>query len=78
MQGDQQLLVSLYQRQYTWERPQLTQLWTDITAQVDVLAEQRQDAPRHFMGSVVLAPARSWRRAAPSGSSSTAGSVSPP
>ncbi len=56
IQGDQQLLVPLYQRQYTWERPQLTQLWTDITAQVDVLAEQRQDAPSHFMGSVVLAP----------------------
>ncbi|MFD9941083.1 DUF262 domain-containing protein [Nonomuraea sp. NPDC059023] len=56
IQGDQQLVVPLYQRQYTWERPQLTQLWADITAQVDVLAERRQDAPSHFMGSVVLAP----------------------
>src|SRR5690606_10052453 len=45
-----------YQRQYTWERPQLTQLWADITAQVDVLASQREDAPSHFLGSVVLAP----------------------
>ncbi|GIH96785.1 DUF262 domain-containing protein [Planobispora siamensis] len=56
IQGEQQLLVPLYQRQYTWEREQLAQLWADILAQVDVLAEGRQDAPSHFLGSVVLAP----------------------
>lgn len=56
IQGDQQLLVPLYQRQYTWERPHLAQLWADITAQVDVLAEDRLNAPSHFLGSVVLAP----------------------
>ncbi|WP_066948093.1 DUF262 domain-containing protein [Microtetraspora fusca] len=56
IQGDQQLLVPLYQRQYTWERPQLAQLWADIKVQVDVLAEGRQSAPSHFLGSVVLAP----------------------
>ncbi|GII30042.1 DUF262 domain-containing protein [Planotetraspora mira] len=56
IQGDQQLLVPLYQRQYTWERDQLAQLWADIKAQVDILADGRQDAPSHFLGSVVLAP----------------------
>ncbi|MCA2227747.1 DUF262 domain-containing protein [Nonomuraea aurantiaca] len=56
IQGDQQLLVPLYQRQYTWERPQLVQLWADLKTQVDVLAEGQQDAPSHFLGSVVLAP----------------------
>src|SRR5690606_17566976 len=56
IQGDQQLMLPHYRRHYTWERPQLTQLWADITAQVDVLASQREDAPSHFLGSVVLAP----------------------
>ncbi|MCC5579036.1 DUF262 domain-containing protein [Microtetraspora sp. AC03309] len=56
IQGDQQLLVPLYQRQYTWERPQLAQLWDDIKVQVDALAEGREAAPSHFLGSVVLAP----------------------
>ncbi|WP_062428455.1 GmrSD restriction endonuclease domain-containing protein [Herbidospora daliensis] len=56
IQGDQQLLVPLYQRQYTWERQQLGRLWADVRAQVDLLAEGRDDAPSHFLGSVVLAP----------------------
>ncbi|MEV0597173.1 DUF262 domain-containing protein [Nonomuraea cavernae] len=56
IQGDQQLLVPLYQRHYTWERPQLRQLWSDIVAQVDMLAQGKADAPSHFLGSVVLAP----------------------
>ncbi|GGK65687.1 hypothetical protein Ppa06_21890 [Planomonospora parontospora subsp. parontospora] len=56
IQGEQQLLVPLYQRTYTWEREQLMQLWADVLTQVDVLAEGRRDAPSHFLGSVVLAP----------------------
>ncbi|WP_214318612.1 DUF262 domain-containing protein [Nonomuraea sediminis] len=56
IQGDQQLLVPLYQRHYTWERPQLRQLWADIVAQIDMLAQGRESAPSHFLGSVVLAP----------------------
>ncbi len=56
IQGDQQLLVPLYQRRYTWERTQLSQLWDDILAQVDMVAEGKTNAPSHFLGSVVLAP----------------------
>ncbi|MEV4175437.1 DUF262 domain-containing protein [Nonomuraea sp. NPDC049709] len=78
IQGDQQLLVPLHQRQYTWERPQLTQLWSDITAQVDVLAEQRYGAPSHFLGSVVLAPGPELAPSRPNGSSWMDNSVSPP
>ncbi|MFI6481276.1 DUF262 domain-containing protein [Nonomuraea sp. NPDC050663] len=56
IQGDQQLLVPLYQRHYTWERRQLGQLWSDIINQVDIVAQGKENAPSHFLGSVVLAP----------------------
>ncbi|MER5626409.1 DUF262 domain-containing protein [Streptosporangium sp. NPDC002544] len=56
IKGEQQLLIPLYQRHYAWEREQLLQLWADVMAQVDVLAENQSEAPSHFLGSIVLAP----------------------
>ncbi|MFJ8476141.1 DUF262 domain-containing protein [Kitasatospora sp. NPDC094011] len=55
VQGEKQFQVPLYQRTYSWERPQLEQLWDDVSE----LVEQHVDGDRpaaHFLGSVVLAP----------------------
>ncbi|MEV7185578.1 DUF262 domain-containing protein [Kitasatospora sp. NPDC093102] len=55
VQGEKQFQVPLYQRTYSWERPQLQQLWDDVSE----LAEQHLDGASptaHFLGSVVLAP----------------------
>ncbi|GAA3813375.1 DUF262 domain-containing protein [Sphaerisporangium flaviroseum] len=52
--GDQQLLVPLYQRPYSWEREQLATLWRDIELQADRIEQGRDHS--HFLGSVVLAP----------------------
>lgn len=51
LQGQCQYLVPLYQRPYSWERANLRQLWTDITA-----VAAAGPAATHFMGSLVLAP----------------------
>lgn len=60
IEGQKQFQVPLYQRQYAWEDPQLRQLWQDVLEQYDVLtpdeAGQVEDAPTHFLGSMVLAP----------------------
>ncbi|MEU9832019.1 DUF262 domain-containing protein [Streptosporangium sp. NPDC048047] len=52
--GEQELLVPLYQRPYSWEREQLTALWRDIELQAEQLERRRDNS--HFLGSVVLAP----------------------
>jgi alkylated DNA nucleotide flippase Atl1 len=54
LEGSKQYRVPLYQRTYSWTRPQLARLWDDVTK----LAEDRRDAPdaTHFIGSLVLAP----------------------
>ena len=55
VQGDMQFQVPLYQRTYSWGRPQLQRLWDDVRELVD--AQLSGDAPApHFLGSVVLAP----------------------
>ncbi|GGZ46669.1 MULTISPECIES: GmrSD restriction endonuclease domain-containing protein [Streptomyces rochei group] len=51
----QQFQVPLYQRTYSWTEKQLTQLWTDILEQAELL-ESGEKASTHFLGSVVLAP----------------------
>ncbi|AOS64106.1 DUF262 domain-containing protein [Actinoalloteichus hymeniacidonis] len=51
LQGERQYLIPLYQRRYSWERKDLQQLWSDLSA----LLEDDTEAA-HFMGSVVLAP----------------------
>ncbi|RDI20201.1 DUF262 domain-containing protein [Lentzea flaviverrucosa] len=54
LEGSKQYRVPLYQRTYSWEKKQLSQLWDDIVG----LAEDRvaQESATHFIGSVVLAP----------------------
>ncbi|MFC7380630.1 GmrSD restriction endonuclease domain-containing protein [Sphaerisporangium rhizosphaerae] len=52
--GEQQLLVPLYQRPYSWERGQLSTLWRDIELQADRVGQGKDNS--HFLGSVVLAP----------------------
>jgi uncharacterized protein with ParB-like and HNH nuclease domain/alkylated DNA nucleotide flippase Atl1 len=61
IEGEKQFQVPLYQRQYAWEMPQLTQLWDDVLEQYDVLTPDdagnvNATAPAHFLGSMVLAP----------------------
>lgn len=52
--GSKQYQVPLYQRTYSWTRPQLARLWDDVRQ----LADDRVDRPglTHFIGSLVLEP----------------------
>ncbi|MFC4911453.1 GmrSD restriction endonuclease domain-containing protein [Actinomadura gamaensis] len=52
--GEQQLVVPLYQRTYSWGYHQLDTLWADIVNQASALANGRGRS--HFLGSTVLAP----------------------
>src|SRR6478609_11211988 len=54
LEGTKQYQVPLYQRTYSWTRPQLERLWSDLLK----LAEDRVDdaLATHFIGSLVLAP----------------------
>lgn len=53
LEGTRQYQVPLYQRVYSWDRPQLDQLWLDL---LDVVEARKKDpAATHFMGSLVLA-----------------------
>lgn len=54
LEGTKQYQVPLYQRTYSWTRPQLARLWEDLIK----LAEDRVEDPTatHFIGSLVLAP----------------------
>jgi hypothetical protein len=54
LEGSKQYQVPLYQRTYSWTKPQLSRLWDDIMA----LARDRAADPTatHFIGSLVLAP----------------------
>lgn len=74
--GEQQLLVPLYQRPYSWEREQLAILWKDIELQADRIEQGKEHS--HFLGSVVLAPAPTTRREILNGWWSTGSSGSPP
>jgi uncharacterized protein with ParB-like and HNH nuclease domain len=54
VEGTNQYVVPLYQRQYSWEPKQWTVLWDDLAE----LCEEEN--PRtHFMGSIVTAPTQS-------------------
>jgi alkylated DNA nucleotide flippase Atl1 len=55
VEGEKQFVVPLYQRPYGWQREQLARLWEDVLEQADSL-ESGSSSPRHFLGSVVLAP----------------------
>jgi uncharacterized protein with ParB-like and HNH nuclease domain len=61
IEGQKQFQVPLYQRQFAWDRPQLSQLWDDLLEQYDVLTPDQLGAvgdtpPAHFLGSMVMAP----------------------
>lgn len=55
IQGEKQLRVPLYQRQYTWRRDQYEALWSDIMEQYRLIADGEERGGTHFLGSVVLA-----------------------
>lgn len=55
LEGSKQYQVPLYQRTYSWMKPQLQRLWDDV----DELADSRRagrTSATHFIGSLVLAP----------------------
>lgn len=62
IQGEKQLRVPLYQRTYSWQEPQLRQLWDDVLDQADGLTSPAP-GPTHFLGSVVLARSPALRPA---------------
>jgi len=52
LEGKKQYQVPLYQRVYSWGKPQLNQLWNDIA---ELAATRRGDpSATHFIGSLVL------------------------
>ncbi|MCC9738673.1 DUF262 domain-containing protein [Streptomyces sp. MNU89] len=57
VQGEKQFQIPLYQRTYSWQTEQLQQLWDDVQELVEDRLDGRSPAA-HFIGSVVLAPAR--------------------
>lgn len=61
IEGQKQFQVPLYQREYSWELSQLSQLWEDVLEQYDLLSADENgripdSPPSHFLGSMVLAP----------------------
>ena len=65
LEGAKRLQVPLFQRPYSWERPEWQQLWDDIVR----LAHERRRLganETHFIGPVVLAPAPMNSAALPS------------
>ena len=59
IEGTKVFAVPLYQRRYSWERKNWTELWQSILEQYDYsLSEVEGSIPvTHFIGSFVLAPA---------------------
>lgn len=51
--GEKQSIIPLFQRPYTWEKPNWKTLWEDILANYDP-----ENSPTHFMGAVVSIPAK--------------------
>ena len=52
--GEKQNLIPLFQRPYTWKKPNWQSLWDDLMVQYDL-----GDAGTHFMGAIVSVPALS-------------------
>jgi len=48
LEGTKQFVIPIYQRTYSWSKPQCEQLWNDI-----VKAGTDESIPGHFIGSVV-------------------------
>jgi uncharacterized protein with ParB-like and HNH nuclease domain len=50
-----QLEVPLFQRQYVWQREKHWEpLWEDIARKFTESLDGRKDAPKHFLGAMVL------------------------
>lgn len=47
-------LIPLWQRRYSWTRPQWQSLWDDVLRQYAMDGRSGADAPRHFIGSLIL------------------------
>ncbi len=72
IQGDNQFQIPLYQRTYSWDATDHQRLWDDLLQQTVVGGD---DAPAgHFLGSLVLDPARPCRTRSSGGWSSTGSS----
>ena len=48
LEGTKQFVIPIYQRTYSWSKPQCEQLWNDI-----IKAGSDENIPGHFIGSVV-------------------------
>lgn len=48
LQGTKQFLIPIYQRTYSWTKPQCEQLWNDIRR-----VAENDKLPAHFVGSIV-------------------------
>jgi hypothetical protein len=59
IEGTKVFAVPLYQRRYSWDRPNWIELWKSILEQYEYAKQESPgDTPlTHFIGSVVLAPA---------------------
>lgn len=55
LEGSKQYQVPLYQRTYSWMKPQLQRLWDDVGELAESRRAGRTNAT-HFIGSLVLAP----------------------
>ncbi len=47
LKGQNQFIIPVYQRAYSWERKQCKQLWNDIVEM------QKSSSHNHFIGSIV-------------------------
>ncbi len=52
--GEKQNLIPLFQRPYSWRKPNWQTLWDDMLVQYDA-----EDKSAHFMGTIVSVPAKS-------------------
>src|SRR2546422_41468 len=56
VQGEKQFRVPIWQRQYTWRKPQHDQLWHDLAEQYVLIAAGQASGATHFLGTFVLSP----------------------
>ena len=58
LEGNNQFVVPLFQRPYTWDESRWKVLWTDLVELCEDETDTVRDKP-HFMGSIVTVPTRS-------------------
>ena len=60
LEGSKVFVVPLFQRRYSWSRPQWRELWNSVCEQYEFEQAERltgQAPVNHFIGSFVLTPA---------------------